>query len=91
MKVIFQWVPQQKKFHLQLSHESDGVASSMSLWVSPLDAVNLFNVILAELKKAATNPHLLPDMIRMLDPRKAAAEKILLQKMANTSDDEPMN
>ena len=94
MKVIFQWVPQQRKFHFQLTHESNGTSSSLSTWVGPGEAIALFNVILTEIKKAATNPQILPDLIRMVDPRKVKqqeAEKILLANAAKNIDDGQLN
>ena len=94
MQVVFRWVPQERKFHFELSNQQQGSSFNVSLWVSPSDAVNLFNMILAELKKAATNPRLLPEAIKLMDPRKQRAdlEKIMLLHHANSAgEDEPPN
>jgi hypothetical protein len=94
MQVVFRWVSQERKFHFELSNQQQGSAFNVSVWISPADAVNLFNMILSEIKKAATNPRLLPEAIRLMDPRKQRvdAEKIMLQHHTNSvDDDEPLN
>tara|TARA_Y100000034_G_scaffold27715_1_gene33286 strand:+ start:1012 stop:1278 length:267 start_codon:yes stop_codon:yes gene_type:complete len=74
VQLKFMWIPQEKKFHFELRN---GERTMVALWMSPKDVVNLFNVILGELRRASLNPDSLPKPIALTDPHQAAADKIL--------------
>jgi len=60
------------------------------MWMSPVDVVNMFNVILGELRRAAMNPESLPKPLAITDPKQVAADK-LFEMMAKQNSEEEVD
>ena len=66
-EIRFSWIPQEKKFHFEVIEHVDGrIATLAAFWVNSNGAVQLFNSILNELRRAAVNPEILPKPITLV-------------------------